>query len=80
MIGSLWTRVRKQPIIALYFELEIELKFYNLKARTQMHMEGLLWSHAFHDKHQTQEDALAIHVYNGKQSKLYSICWESSLG
>ena len=32
MIGFLWTRVRKQPIIALYFELENELKFYNLKA------------------------------------------------
>ena len=27
------TRVRKQSIIALYFEVEIELKFYNLKAR-----------------------------------------------
>ena len=25
--------VRKQPIIALYFESENELKFYNLKAR-----------------------------------------------
>ena len=32
MIGCLRTRVRKQPIIALYFELENELKFYNLKA------------------------------------------------
>ena len=28
------THVRKQPIIALYFEFEIELKFYNLKARS----------------------------------------------
>ena len=26
------TRVRKQPIITLYFEFENELKFYNLKA------------------------------------------------
>ena len=25
---------RKQPIIALYFEFEIELEFYNLEART----------------------------------------------
>ena len=33
MIGCLRTRVRKQPIIALYFESENELKFYNLKAR-----------------------------------------------
>ena len=27
MIGCLWTRVRKQPIIALYFEFETVLKF-----------------------------------------------------
>ena len=33
MIGCLRTRVRKQPIIALYFESEIELQFYNLEAR-----------------------------------------------
>ena len=32
MIGCLRTRVRKKPIIALYFESEIELKLYNLKA------------------------------------------------
>ena len=30
MIGCLWTCVRKQPIIALYFEFETVLKFYNL--------------------------------------------------
>ena len=34
MIGCLWTRVRKQPIIALYFEFETVLKFYNLGARS----------------------------------------------
>ena len=28
------TRVRKQPIIALYFESENVLKFYNLEARS----------------------------------------------
>ena len=33
MIGCLRTRVRNQPIIALYFEAETVLKFYNLKAR-----------------------------------------------
>ena len=33
MIGWLRTRVRKQPIIMLYFESENELKFYNLEAR-----------------------------------------------
>ena len=32
MIGCLWTRVRKQPIIELYFESEIVLRFYNLGA------------------------------------------------
>ena len=32
MIGCLRTRVRKQPIIALYFESENEVKFYNLEA------------------------------------------------
>ena len=32
MIGCLRTRVRNQPIIALYFESENELKFYNLEA------------------------------------------------
>ena len=36
MIGCLRTRVRKQPIIALHFESENELKFYNLEARTKM--------------------------------------------
>ena len=32
MIGCLWTHVHKQPIIELYFESEIVLKFYNLEA------------------------------------------------
>ena len=32
MIGCLGTCGRKQPIIALYFEFENELKFYNLEA------------------------------------------------
>ena len=32
MTGCLRTRVRKQPIIALYFESETVLKFYNLEA------------------------------------------------
>ena len=32
MIGCLRTRVHKQPIIALYFDSENELKFYNLEA------------------------------------------------
>ena len=32
MIGCLRTRVRKQPIISLYFEFDTVLKFYNLEA------------------------------------------------
>ena len=36
MIGCFWTRVRKQPIIPLYFESANQLKFYNLEARTGM--------------------------------------------
>ena len=32
MIGCLRTRVRKQPIIAPYFESENKLMFYNLEA------------------------------------------------
>ena len=43
MIGWLRTRVRKQPIIMLYFESENELKFYNLEARS------ILFSFFFHD-------------------------------
>ena len=35
MIGYLRTRVRKQPIIALYFEFETVLKFYYPQARSR---------------------------------------------
>ena len=35
MIGCLRTRVRKQPITALYFEFENELKFYKPEARSK---------------------------------------------
>ena len=38
MMGCLRTPVRKQPIIALYFESENEVQFYNLKAGLQAHM------------------------------------------
>ena len=36
MIGCLRTRVSKQQIIALYFEFETVLKFYNLEARYKL--------------------------------------------
>ena len=35
MIGCFWTCVSKQPIIALYYESETVLKFYNLEARNR---------------------------------------------
>ena len=34
-------RVRKQPIIALYFESENELKYYNLEARVRNYNASL---------------------------------------
>ena len=40
MIGCLRTRVRKQPIFALYFEFETVLKFYNLEAWYQKFAVG----------------------------------------
>ena len=30
-----WLRVRKQPILVLYFEFETVLEFYNLEARSK---------------------------------------------
>ena len=43
MIGCLQTHVRKQSIIALYFEFEIVLKFHNLEAWS--------WTHYFQTYH-----------------------------
>ena len=43
MIGCLQTRVRKQPIIALYFESETVLKFYNLEARLFVQVQCMLF-------------------------------------
>ena len=40
MIGCLRTRVRKQPIIGLYFEFENELKF--ITSRPDVHAENEL--------------------------------------
>ena len=47
MIGCLRTRVRKQPIIALYFESENELKLYNLEARDDifLHRRSCMSAH-----------------------------------
>ena len=59
MIGCLRTRVRKQPIIALYFESETEIKFYNLDALSQM-------THAYHmvsHVRKTSNFNASIHCY-----------------
>ena len=42
MIGCLWTHVRKQSIIALYFEFETVIKLYNLEARSDVQLV-LIW-------------------------------------
>ena len=54
MIGYLQTRVRKQPIIALYFEFEFEtvLKFYNLVASTSSPAEYVSMGLCLCDKYQ----------------------------
>ena len=44
MNGCLQTQVRKQPIIALYFESETVLKFYNLEARLYLNVEVVIVS------------------------------------
>ena len=49
MIGCLRTCVRQQPIIALYFESETVLKFYNLEASMlKCLVLGLKLKAAFH--------------------------------
>ena len=69
MIGCLRTRVRKQPIIVLYFESELVLKFYNLEA----------WAHLYdHFKGDLRclpptEDALMQHVLGHHQQVCSSI-------
>ena len=45
MIDCLRSRVRKQPIFALYFEFETVLKFYNLEARFGHRLKGLVAVH-----------------------------------
>ena len=45
MIDCLRTCVRKEPIIALYFEFETVLKFYNLEASTKLALMCLAQGH-----------------------------------
>ena len=61
MIGCLRThvtRVRKQPIIVLYFEFENELKFYNLKASTGPGGIMVMWFYIW--EHPTAQSAVGL--------------------
>ena len=60
MIGCLRTHVRKQPIIALYFESENELKFYNLEASASSFLLRLCAQWVTNFKH-----ACALHADSG---------------
>ena len=64
MIGCLRTRIRKQPIIALYFESEYELKFYNLEARSTIKVG----SKAFTARSRTQAFQFCNHLPKERQS------------
>ena len=45
MIGCLRTRVRKQPIIVLYFEFKNELKFYKPGGQVELVYAPTAWGH-----------------------------------
>ena len=57
MIRCLRTRVRKQPIIALYFESKNELEFYNLEALSMRFVDRMYKTHtnmlSYRDKQNT---------------------------
>ena len=59
MIGCLWISVRKQPIIALYFESENKIKFYNsrpgLKKKTSYMKKSVLISQLQHVKNRLKD-------------------------
>ena len=67
MIGCLRTHVRKQPIIALYFEFETVLKFYNLETRL---MQSLVYQKVI--THASDETCL--HAYVTVISQCIMIC------
>ena len=74
MIGCLWTRVLKQPIIVLYFESEAVLKFYNLEASK------------YHLYFEYQALNITILVYNGSTTRghfalhfmIGESCWDKT--
>ena len=69
MIGCLRTRVRKQPIIALYFESENELKLYNLEAWSWGYKSLFMLNSTEHDiypghKCQNANNGWHFNIYN----------------
>ena len=71
MIGCLRTPVRKQPIIALYFEFENVVKFYNLEAWKST-FEGILKGfekRLFDNKLKARNYRVeSLHVLNGSSA------------
>ena len=85
MIGCLRTRIRKQPIIALYFESETVLKCYNIEARavpghsicivslTHLRLASLLWD--ISKQSRTRSDAAKRGAGSG--SALFAYRWNT---
>ena len=63
MIGYLRTRVRKQPIVALYFESENELRFYYLEASMYSKIKNTL---EVDPNNQLTVSALVLLTWNGR--------------
>ena len=62
MIGCLRTRVRKQPIIALYFEPETVLKFYNIGAQVLSAFECSFSLHSITGNAGSKSQLSGIHI------------------
>ena len=63
MIGCLRTCVRKQPIIALYFESESELKVYNIEARSRGYKTVFMLNSTEHDNSLAHETKMLKNEY-----------------
>ena len=75
MIGCLRTRVRKQPIIALYYESENELKFNYFEALSHLIGSCLVSVHRLPKKISRQEKQTTKFLTGGKYwcQSVYSI-------
>ena len=75
MIGCLQTLVHKQPIIALYFESETVLKFYNLETRSCYDFSII----AYDSRHmiKVRKKAEIMNQYNQVPHLTQDAIWES---